>query len=105
MAKSGQGARRFEALSTRLIHAPPREPEADPVQVGGSGAGSAGRARQPALRGAGGQFGIGQASISTQPEGAKLLAVAKAGDVIVAAKLDRVFRSALDALQMVEELQ
>src|SRR3954453_20061297 len=38
----------------------PREPEADPVQVGGSGAGSAGRARQPALRGADGHSGVGR---------------------------------------------
>src|SRR4051795_846249 len=39
--------------------APPREPEADPDQVGGSGAGGAGRARQPALSGADGHSGVG----------------------------------------------
>lgn len=47
----------------------------------------------------------GSVPLAERPEGAKLLAAARPGDVIVAAKLDRVFRSALDALQMVEELQ
>ncbi|MCO6415960.1 recombinase family protein [Siccirubricoccus sp. KC 17139] len=47
----------------------------------------------------------GAVPLAERPEGAAMLAAAKAGDVIVAAKLDRVFRSALDALQMVEELQ
>ena len=35
-------------LLSRFIHASPREPEADPVQVGRSGAAGARRARQPA---------------------------------------------------------
>jgi hypothetical protein len=38
---------------------PAREPEADPVQVGRSGAGSAGKARQPPLSGVGGHSGVG----------------------------------------------
>jgi len=47
----------------------------------------------------------GSVPLAERVEGAKLLALVKPGDAIVAAKLDRVFRSALDALQMVEELQ
>jgi putative DNA-invertase from lambdoid prophage Rac len=47
----------------------------------------------------------GSVPLVERPEGAKLLATVQAGDMIVASKLDRVFRSALDALQMVEELQ
>jgi DNA invertase Pin-like site-specific DNA recombinase len=47
----------------------------------------------------------GSVPLAERPEGAKLLAAARPGDVIVAAKLDRIFRSALDALQMVEELR
>jgi len=43
--------------------------------------------------------------LAERPEGAKLLAAVRAGDAIIAAKLDRVIRSALDALRMVEELQ
>lgn len=47
----------------------------------------------------------GSVPLAERPQGGALLTVLKAGDVVVAAKLDRVFRSALDALQMVEELQ
>lgn len=47
----------------------------------------------------------GSVPLAERPEGGKLLAALRAGDVVIAAKLDRVFRSALDALQMVEELQ
>jgi putative DNA-invertase from lambdoid prophage Rac len=47
----------------------------------------------------------GSVPLAERPEGTKLLAAVRPGDAIVAAKLDRVFRSALDALQMVEELQ
>ena len=47
----------------------------------------------------------GSVPLLGRPQGAALLAAVRAGDVVVAAKLDRVFRSALDALQMVEELQ
>jgi DNA invertase Pin-like site-specific DNA recombinase len=42
----------------------------------------------------------GAKPISQRPEGAKLLAVLQAGDVVIAAKLDRLFRSALDALEV-----
>lgn len=47
----------------------------------------------------------GSIPLSQRPEGARLLADAKPGDVIVAAKLDRLFRSAVDALQTVELLR
>jgi DNA invertase Pin-like site-specific DNA recombinase len=40
----------------------------------------------------------GSTPLGERPEGAKLLAIAKAGDSIVTPKLDRMFRSALDAL-------
>jgi DNA invertase Pin-like site-specific DNA recombinase len=47
----------------------------------------------------------GSVPLAERPQGAELLAAVRAGDTIVSAKLDRVFRSALDALRMVEELQ
>jgi putative DNA-invertase from lambdoid prophage Rac len=47
----------------------------------------------------------GAIPLADRPAGARLLAVLRAGDVIVAPKLDRIFRSALDALRMVEELK
>lgn len=47
----------------------------------------------------------GSIPINQRPEGAKLIADAREGDVIVAAKLDRLFRSASDALVTVEALQ
>jgi DNA invertase Pin-like site-specific DNA recombinase len=40
-----------------------------------------------------------------RPMGQELLATVQPGDVIVALRLDRVFRSALDCLRMVEELR
>jgi putative DNA-invertase from lambdoid prophage Rac len=40
-----------------------------------------------------------------RPMGKELLATVQPGDVIVALRLDRVFRSALDCLRMVEELR
>ena len=40
----------------------------------------------------------GSRPISDRPEGAKLMAAARVGDVIITPKLDRMFRSALDAL-------
>jgi putative DNA-invertase from lambdoid prophage Rac len=43
--------------------------------------------------------------IAERPEGAKLFAKLKKGDVVIALKLDRLFRSALDALQVVEDLK
>jgi DNA invertase Pin-like site-specific DNA recombinase len=47
----------------------------------------------------------GSVPLAERPQGAELLAAVRAGDTIVSAKLDRVFRSALDALRMVEELR
>jgi DNA invertase Pin-like site-specific DNA recombinase len=40
--------------------------------------------------------------LSQRPNGGRLFADAKSGDIIVAAKLDRMFRSASDALNLVE---
>jgi len=42
----------------------------------------------------------GAKPIGQRAEGAKLLAILQAGDVVIAAKLDRLFRSALDALEV-----
>jgi putative DNA-invertase from lambdoid prophage Rac len=42
----------------------------------------------------------GAKPIGQRPEGAKLLGVLEHGDVVIAAKLDRLFRSALDALEV-----
>jgi putative DNA-invertase from lambdoid prophage Rac len=47
----------------------------------------------------------GSIPLSDRPEGGKLWARLRKGDTVVASKLDRVFRSALDALQVVEELR
>lgn len=47
----------------------------------------------------------GSTPIAERPEGGRLWAQIARGDVIVAAKLDRLFRSALDALQSVEALR
>ena len=47
----------------------------------------------------------GSVPIKDREAGGKLWAKLQRGDVVVAAKLDRMFRSALDALQMVEELK
>lgn len=47
----------------------------------------------------------GSIAIKARPQGSLLWAVLKRGDTIVASKLDRMFRSALDALQTVEELK
>lgn len=43
--------------------------------------------------------------LNDRPEGARLLTMVRKGDTIVASKLDRMFRSALDALQVVAQLQ
>lgn len=43
--------------------------------------------------------------IGQRPEGAKLPAVLRPGDVILTPKLDRTFRSALDALRVLDELR
>ena len=47
----------------------------------------------------------GSIPLADRPAGKELLAALKPGDIIVAAKLDRVFRSALDALQTIERMK
>ncbi len=47
----------------------------------------------------------GSVAVSERPEGGAMLALLRRGDTIVASKLDRLFRSALDALAMVERLK
>lgn len=47
----------------------------------------------------------GSVPLAERPQGAAMMAGLVKGDTIVAAKLDRLFRSALDALQMVEDLK
>ena len=47
----------------------------------------------------------GSVPLSDRPEGQRLLATLQPGDVVVAAKLDRAFRSAADALETLEELK
>jgi DNA invertase Pin-like site-specific DNA recombinase len=47
----------------------------------------------------------GSKKLTDRPEGAKLLAGLKPGDVVLTPKLDRMFRSALDALDVLAQLQ
>ncbi|RWA60680.1 MAG: recombinase family protein [Mesorhizobium sp.] len=47
----------------------------------------------------------GSVPVSHRPAGAALFAKLRAGDVVIAAKLDRLFRSALDALRTVDDLK
>lgn len=47
----------------------------------------------------------GSIPIDQRPVGGAMLAKVKDGDIIIAAKLDRCFRSALDALTVVEQLK
>ena len=47
----------------------------------------------------------GGTPLSRRPEGAKLLATLRPGDVIIATRLDRCFRSAFDALQVIEDFK
>jgi DNA invertase Pin-like site-specific DNA recombinase len=47
----------------------------------------------------------GSVPLGERPTGGALLSKLQAGDIIVAAKLDRCFRSALDALNVVEQLK
>jgi putative DNA-invertase from lambdoid prophage Rac len=47
----------------------------------------------------------GSMPVAERPEGAKLWATMNAGDIVIAHKLDRLFRSALDALQTVEVMR
>src|ERR1700730_6503710 len=47
----------------------------------------------------------GSKPVGERPEGARLLAGLKAGDVVITPKLDRMFRSALDALEVLGRLK
>jgi len=47
----------------------------------------------------------GSTPLSRRPEGARLLRAVQAGDVVIAAKMDRMFRSALDALQTIADFK
>lgn len=47
----------------------------------------------------------GSMHIAERPVGGSLFAALQSGDILIAAKLDRLFRSALDALQCVENLK
>lgn len=44
----------------------------------------------------------GSTPLVNRPEGAALLAVVKVGDIVITSKLDRMFRSALDALNVLK---
>src|SRR5215213_1819515 len=47
----------------------------------------------------------GAVPLSERPEGAALLQLVRPGDVIITPKLDRCFRSALDALDVLQQLK
>jgi putative DNA-invertase from lambdoid prophage Rac len=47
----------------------------------------------------------GSVPLAERPEGRRLLAAVKSGDVIIITKLDRAFRSAKDALAVLEDLK
>jgi putative DNA-invertase from lambdoid prophage Rac len=47
----------------------------------------------------------GSMPLALRPEGGRLLGMLKPGDIVIAAKLDRVFRSARDALNVIEDLR
>ena len=47
----------------------------------------------------------GSTPLGKRPEGTKLLTSVAAGDIVVAARMDRCFRSALDALQTIAEFK
>jgi putative DNA-invertase from lambdoid prophage Rac len=47
----------------------------------------------------------GSVPFAERPEGGRLLRLLQAGDIVVSPKLDRVFRSSLDALQTIKELK
>ena len=47
----------------------------------------------------------GSVPLAFRPQGKEMLEAAQAGDVICASKMDRLFRSAIDALQTAEELK
>jgi putative DNA-invertase from lambdoid prophage Rac len=47
----------------------------------------------------------GSKPLGERPEGARLLAILQPGDAVITPKLDRMFRSALDALDVLGRLQ
>jgi putative DNA-invertase from lambdoid prophage Rac len=47
----------------------------------------------------------GSVPLGERPEGSQLLAIVKPGDVVITPKLDRMFRSALDALDVLAKLK
>lgn len=47
----------------------------------------------------------GSTKLNTRPEGSKMLAAAQRDDTIIAAKMDRLFRSSIDALETAEALK
>ena len=47
----------------------------------------------------------GSVPFAERPEGGRLLRQLQAGDIVISPKLDRVFRSSLDALHTIEELK
>jgi DNA invertase Pin-like site-specific DNA recombinase len=47
----------------------------------------------------------GSVPLAERPQGAELLELLEPGDIVIAAKLDRMFRSALDALTVIKEFQ
>jgi putative DNA-invertase from lambdoid prophage Rac len=47
----------------------------------------------------------GSVPLGDRPEGARLLSALQTGDIVIAAKLDRMFRSALDALGVIRDFQ
>jgi putative DNA-invertase from lambdoid prophage Rac len=47
----------------------------------------------------------GSVPVEDRPVGGQLFATLHRGDIVIAAKLDRLFRSALDALKVVESLK
>ena len=47
----------------------------------------------------------GSVPFADRPEGGRLLRQLQAGDIVISPKLDRVFRSSLDALHTIEELK
>jgi hypothetical protein len=58
------------------------------------------------LRGVTVEEGVsGSIPVHERPKGGPLFAKLQKGDVVIAPKLDRLFRSALDALQVVEDLR
>src|SRR6516162_7103503 len=58
------------------------------------------------LRGVTVEEGVsGSVPVQERPKGGPLFAKLRKGDVVIAPKLDRLFRSALDALQVVEDLR